>query len=99
MPDDALPKHEAALLIIDVINDLEFPGGEKVLPWAEKLAVRLEAFRGRARRAGMPVIDVNDNFGHWRENFEEVVRHATRRGARGAAVARRLKPGVRDYFI
>jgi nicotinamidase-related amidase len=92
-------KNDAALLIIDCINDLEFEGGEKVLPWAEKLARRLVVFRGRARAAGVPVIYVNDNFGHWRENFEEVVRHCTRAGARGAVVSRRLKPGAKDYFI
>jgi hypothetical protein len=53
-------------------NDLEFPGGEKVLPWAVKLARRLSAFATRARRAGVPVIYVNDNFGQWRSNFEDV---------------------------
>jgi len=89
----------AALLIIDCINDLEFPGGEKVLPWAEKLARRLPAFRNRARKARMPVIYVNDNFGHWRDNFEDVVKLCTRKGARGRDISRRLRPGTTDYFI
>jgi len=87
------------LLIIDVINDLNFPGGEKVLPWAVRMAERLVAFRDRARRAGVPVVYVNDNFGHWRANFTDVYRHCTRRGARGRAVVRRLKPGRDDYFV
>ncbi len=39
-----------ALLIIDCINDLEFPGGEKVLPWALKLSSRLKDFRAGGRR-------------------------------------------------
>ena len=73
-----------ALLIIDPINDLEFPGGEKVLPWALKLASRLKSFRGKARRAEMPVIYVNDNYGHWHSNFVEVFDYCTRRSARGA---------------
>jgi len=88
-----------ALLIIDIINDLEFPDGEKVLPWAMKLAPKLAAFRARARRGGMPVIYVNDNFGHWHSGFEEVYAHCTRRGARGRDVSRRLKPTRDDYFI
>lgn len=87
------------LLIIDCINDLDFPGGEKVLPWALRLATRLRAFRGKARRRGVPVIYVNDNFGLWRSNFTDVYRHCTRSGARGAAICRKLKPGARDYFI
>jgi len=88
-----------ALLIIDTINDLEFPGGEKVLPWAKKLAARLVVFRDKARRHGIPIIYVNDNFGHWHSSFQEVYRHCTRRGARGAQVSRALKPRSSDYFI
>jgi nicotinamidase-related amidase len=89
----------SALLIIDVINDLNFPGGQNVLPWAEKMAERLRPFRDRARRAGVAVIYVNDNFGHWRSNFADVYRHCTRKSARGRSVATTLKPGRQDYFI
>ena len=88
-----------ALLIIDCVNDLEFPGGEKVLPWAMKLAPKLARFRGAAHRADMPVVYVNDNFGHWRSSFAEVYRHCTRAGARGQALCRKLKPTKNDYFI
>lgn len=98
MPDE-LRKHDTALLIIDVINDLEFPGGEKVLPWAQKMVERLQPVADRARSAGVPVIYVNDNFGQWRSNFGDVFDHATRTGARGADVARAMKPRPDDYFI
>ena len=88
-----------ALLIIDTITDLEFPGGENVLPWATRMVSRLSRFRAAARRASMPVIYVNDNFGRWRSSFAEVYAHCTRGGARGAPVSKRLKPGREDYFI
>jgi nicotinamidase-related amidase len=88
-----------ALLIIDCINDLEFPGGEKVLPWAMKFAPKLARFRGAAHAADIPVIYVNDNFGHWRSSFADVYRHCTHGGARGRPLCRRLKPTKRDYFI
>jgi len=88
-----------ALLIIDCINDLDFDGGRKVLPWALKLAQRLAPFRDKAHRHGMPVIYVNDNFGRWHSNFAEVFAHCTRRSARGREVSRRLKPTRDDYFI
>ena len=87
------------LLIIDCINDLEFEGGEKVLPWALKLAAKLDRFRKGAHRAGLPVVYVNDNFGNWQSNFLEVYRHCTRAGARGAGVSKRLKPGAADFFM
>ena len=88
-----------ALVIIDVINDLEFPGGENVLPWAEAMAPRLLAVRAAATEADVPVIYANDNYGHWRSNFNDIVKHCTRPGARGRHVARKLRPRQDDYFI
>lgn len=90
---------DSALLIIDVINDLEFPGGEKVLPWAQKMVDRLKPIIAEARRRGVPVVYSNDNFGNWRSSFEEVVQHCTRPGARGREIARALSPGSDDYFV
>jgi nicotinamidase-related amidase len=92
-------KSRTALLVVDVINDLEFPGGEKVLPWAEKMVERLKPLLAKAREAGVPVIYVNDNFGKWRSNFHEVVEHCTREGARGRETTRSLRPAEEDYFV
>ncbi|MBV8781065.1 MAG: cysteine hydrolase [Phycisphaerae bacterium] len=88
-----------ALLVVDVINDLEFPGGENVLPWAQRMVGRLRDVMARARQAEVPVIYVNDNFGRWRSNFKEVIDYCTRPGARGAEISRALSPGKDDYFI
>ncbi|WP_163995256.1 cysteine hydrolase family protein [Pyxidicoccus caerfyrddinensis] len=92
-------RSDTALLIIDVINDLDFPGGEKVLPWALKMVERLGPFAARMRKTGVPVIYVNDNFGYWRSNFSDIYKHCTHPGVRGRDVARALKPGPDDYFI
>ncbi|MET0405616.1 MAG: isochorismatase family cysteine hydrolase [Cystobacter sp.] len=96
MPDQ---KSDTALLIIDVLNDLEFPGGERVLPWAERMVERLAPVAEQMRRAGIPVIYANDNFDQWRSNFSDLYRHCTRPEARGRRVAKALKPGPDDYFI
>ena len=88
-----------ALLVIDVINDLEFPGGDRVLPWARRMVDALSPVLDRARSAGVPVVYANDNYGHWRDNFTEVIAHCTRPGARGAGVSRALSPGRADYFV
>ena len=90
---------KSAILVVDVINDLEFPGGEKVEPWARKMADRLVPTLRKARRAKTQIIYANDNFGRWQDDFSAVYKHATRRAARGAAIARRLKPAKNDYFI
>ncbi|ATB31314.1 cysteine hydrolase family protein [Melittangium boletus] len=96
MPDK---RSDTALLIIDVINDLEFPGGEHVLPWARRMVERLGPFADQMREAQVPVIYVNDNFDHWRSHFGDLYKHCTRKGARGRDVARALKPKPEDYFI
>ena len=87
-----LKKGVDALLLVDVLNDLEFVGGERVLPWAQRLVRPLLSVCLKARRAGIPVIYANDNFGLWRGDARAVYAHCTRAGVRGRAVSRRLKP-------
>ena len=58
-----------ALLLINVINDLEFAGGEEVLHFALPMAVRIATLKQRAKRARIPVVYVNDNFGKWQSDL------------------------------
>jgi nicotinamidase-related amidase len=89
----------AALLLIDVINDLEFPGGRVLVKSAVPAAERIAALKRRARKAGIPVIYANDNFGRWRSDFAEVVEHCLRDGVRGRPLAELLAPEREDYFV
>lgn len=88
-----------ALLLIDWINDLEFEGGAKLLKPAVRAAERTAALKRRAREAGIPVIYVNDNFGRWRSNFDDVVRHCLDEEVAGRPLAQRLSPAPDDYFV
>jgi nicotinamidase-related amidase len=92
-------KSRVALLLVDVINDMEFPGAEKLARQALPMAARLARLKGRARRAGIPAIYVNDNFGRWKSDFRAVVDHCLHDGVRGEEVARRLQPDEDDYFV
>ena len=89
----------AALLLIDVINDLEFEGGEALLQAASKMAAALAAFKRRAKEQGIPVIYANDNFGRWRSDFPKLVEHCSRAEARGREIVFQLKPEDDDYFV
>jgi nicotinamidase-related amidase len=93
------PGHRASLLLIDVINDFDFPGAERLLAHAEHSAPRIEALLARARRAGVPVIYVNDNFGHWRSDFRATLARCTEPARPGSGIARRLAPRLDDYFV
>lgn len=94
-PDDA----DAALVLIDVINDLEFPGGDHLLEHALPMAQKLAALKERCRRAGIPAIYVNDNFGHWQSNLHRLIAHCRSAGVRGKPVVEALLPGKHDYFV
>src|SRR5205085_12428416 len=59
VPDTAA----VTLLLIDVINDFEYPGGEELFAQALPMAERLAALKHRAKQTGVPVLDVNDNYG------------------------------------
>jgi nicotinamidase-related amidase len=88
-----------ALVLIDVINDLEFPGGRALLRTALPMARRLAALKQRARRHGIPVLYVNDNFGRWRSDFATLVEHRRHGQVRGRPIAELLAPESDDYFV
>ncbi len=96
---NAPDKSDVAILLIDVINDLEFPEGDQLLRYAVPMAERIERLAGRARRAGVPVVYVNDNFGRWRSDFNAQVEHCLRDGVRGRPIAEKLRPDEADYFV
>jgi nicotinamidase-related amidase len=96
---NAPDKSPVALLLIDVINDMEFKDGDKLLTNALPAARKIAALKKRARKAGIPVIYVNDNFGKWRSDFTTIVEHCIKEKVVGAPVARLLKPNKNDYFV
>lgn len=89
----------AALLIIDMINDLEFEDGEKLAAPARAAAERIAELKRRAKQQGMAVIYSNDNFGRWRSDFREVVNRVRQQGVRGQSLAELLAPEADDYFV
>ena len=92
-------KAEVALLLIDVINDLEFSSGEALLRHALPVAEKLAALKRRAKASQVPVIYVNDNFGKWQSDFKSVLKHCLEEDVRGKPLAQLLKPEEDDYFV
>lgn len=88
-----------ALILIDVINDMEFDEGEALLRNALPAAANLARLKRRAREARVPAIYVNDNFGKWRSDFRQQLDHVLEDGVRGERVAKLLRPDDEDYFV
>lgn len=88
-----------ALLLIDVINGLEFPEADDLLRTALPMAQRLASFKRRVTAAGIPAIYVNDNFGRWRSDFRSIVEHCLSKNLPGRPIVELLAPQEEDYFV
>jgi len=91
-------KHKFALLLIDVINDFDFPEADELLKYARPMARNLLRLKRRAQKAGVPVVYINDNFGRWKSDFRRIVQHCAQHG-RGREVVELLRPEENDYFV
>jgi nicotinamidase-related amidase len=95
-----VPDHcSVALILIDVINDMEFESGQALFESALPAAKKLAALKQRAKDAKIPVIYVNDNFGKWRSDFRQQLGHVLDDGVRGQPIAELLRPDKDDYFV
>jgi nicotinamidase-related amidase len=90
---------EVVLLLIDVLNDLEFEEGELLLAHALPMARRIAALKKRAKRCGIPVVYANDNFGRWQSDLGRILEHCLEAGVRGREIAELLRPEEDDYFV
>lgn len=88
-----------ALLLIDVINDLEFEEGKKLAEYALPMAQNIARLKRAAKKHGIPCLYVNDNFGQWQSDFKNLVSRCIRKGVRGRALANELCPESDDYFV
>jgi len=95
VPDDS----PVVVVVIDVINDLEFPGGDAIEKPALEMARKLKPLLDRARAAGIPVVYANDNFGKWRSDFRVLLDHCLNDNVRGRPIVELLRPGADDYFV
>jgi nicotinamidase-related amidase len=92
-------KSPVVLLLIDVINDLEFEGNDSIVRTARQMAKRLAALKQRAKQEGIVAIYVNDNFGKWKSDFRAQVEHCLKKAGCGKMLAQTLHPQNEDYFV
>jgi nicotinamidase-related amidase len=90
-------KSEIALLIVDVINDLDFPEAKQLARFIPALADQIARLKRRAKVAKVPVIYVNDNFGRWRSDLDALIEHC--REGKGRSLIEKLYPEQDDYFV
>lgn len=89
----------AALLLIDVINALDFEGSEALLRESLATARKIAALKKRAREAAIPVLYANDNFGRWQSDLTKIVAHCRKEDMPGRPLTEMLAPEEHDYFV
>src|SRR5579871_923510 len=97
--DHVLHKSTQALLLIDVVNHFEFPDGRRLLRNALQIAPLLRRLTERARRAKIPVIYVNDNFGQWLSDSTKLLRYCLREECAGKPFVEIICPEAKDYCV
>ncbi|MEY2439477.1 MAG: hypothetical protein QOI34_862 [Verrucomicrobiota bacterium] len=90
-------KSDTVLLIVDVINDLNFPEAKQLMRYAPAMARNLAKLKQRLKKGGIPVVYVNDNFGRWRSDLHSLVGHS--RKGKAKEIVERLRPDEDDYFV
>jgi nicotinamidase-related amidase len=95
MPDPELSK--VVVLLVDVINGFDFEGAEGLVAAARRAAPKILALRERAHDAHVPLIYVNDGFGH--EDFGAVLAASSETDRPGHNVARMLAPTENDHLL
>ncbi len=67
---------KTALIVIDMINTYDHKDADQLIRSAAPVVPVLAGLLRRARRHGIPVIYVNDNFGEWRSHHGELLERA-----------------------
>lgn len=92
-------KSRVVVLLVDVINHMRFPGGDELAKQAAPAAEAIVELGRAARRAGVPVVYANDNFGDWTATSADLVRECSTRGSPGASFTRKVRPMRGDCFV
>jgi nicotinamidase-related amidase len=90
-------RSETVLLLIDLINPFDYPGGDMLLRHTKEIVPQVQSLKAAFAREKLATIYVNDNFGRWRSSFADTVKHCLERD--GKDIARALQPDETDYFV
>ncbi|MGC5034957.1 MULTISPECIES: cysteine hydrolase family protein [unclassified Streptomyces] len=86
-----------ALIVVDMINTYDHEDAELLVPSVERVVPVIADLIDRARRAEVPVIYANDNFGRWRSHHGELVDAALARPH--ARLIEPIRPDEESLFV
>jgi len=97
---DPVRETGTALVLIDFVNSLDFPGGDALFRRALPAARAAGALQMRARQSSVPSIFVNDLFETGATGLRDLVAYHREQGGRGGAMVEALAVDPdRDHFV
>jgi len=90
---------KVGLVLVDAINPMDFAGAAALAGPAVAAAGAMRQLRDQADALGVPVVYVNDNYGHWGSERSEIVAACAEASAAGRALVAALAPRGTDYFV
>lgn len=97
--EHAPDRSSMALMVIDVINDFDFPEAPDMEDAVRAMAKEISSLKRLAASLNIPVIYANDNFGRWRSSVDEQIEHCLDHCDLAKEVVELLRPGPEDYFV
>lgn len=86
-----------ALLIVDMINDFQFPKGQQLANYAKNIIPPIHQLKELCHERHWPVIYINDHYGLWKADIQLIKDHAS--NSTSASIIKEIEPGEADYFL
>ncbi|WP_053217680.1 isochorismatase family cysteine hydrolase [Virgibacillus senegalensis] len=88
---------KTAIVIVDIINDFDFPEGDKLLKNTKKILPNLKKLKEYAHEQSIPFIYVNDHYGIWQSDFQKVSDYC--RNEQNKQIIDQMQPASDNYFL
>lgn len=89
--------NQSAIIFVDIINDFNFNGSEKLLMHTNEILPHLKKLKDFGKKNNIPMIYVNDHYGLWQANFHQIIDHCENES--NQHIIHELKPDDDDYFL
>ena len=91
--------NKTALIIIDWLNPFDFEGGRDLKQHAARAVAPTLKLAERCKDLGIPLVQVNDNFGQWSSDQRAICEQATKPGFGGREIAQQILRIEAHHFV
>ncbi|MFD1019345.1 isochorismatase family cysteine hydrolase [Thalassobacillus hwangdonensis] len=88
---------KSAVVFIDLINDFNFKHGEQLLHHTYHILPNIMKLKQFAQEHQMPIIYVNDHYGRWRADLQQLYDHCL--SPETEKLLKAITPSVDDFFL